>query len=352
MVLFTDYQDHDVDEDPIIVLPCGHFYSMSTLDGYFGMNEVYQEKEPGRGKYSATKPLTSSTISEKPKTCPDCRSRVHSVKRYGRILRLAELRALERKHMSNVEKSFPRLRAAFETNEVTSDILLKRLEKLMTKLNASPMKKVYDACDVKDGVEVPRPPQLHTMQLLQLKGEVYAQSASSKDDVNDKMAKETFQEGLDLADITESIRSGALFRLHLVSCLAKWGIAQNAEKVAALEHIKWIEQLDQSNFADLIEKAAKLKEAVRGRRDEIMSVLKAMSSQSGYNYGTSWSSHWYECPNGHPYFIGECGGAMQRSTCIECGAPVGGTGHTLDSTNRQAGQSGGVFGQAFRSFRN
>jgi len=21
------------------------------------------------------------------------------------------------------------------------------------------------------------------------------------------------------------------------------------------------------------------------------------------------SGHWYECPNGHPYVIGECGGA-------------------------------------------
>ena len=21
--------------------------------------------------------------------------------------------------------------------------------------------------------------------------------------------------------------------------------------------------------------------------------------------------HWFTCPNGHPYFIGECGGAMQ-----------------------------------------
>ena len=36
------------------------------------------------------------------------------------------------------------------------------------------------------------------------------------------------------------------------------------------------------------------------------------------------SGHWYECPNGHPYVIGECGGAMQKSVCPECKAEIGG----------------------------
>ena len=29
-------------------------------------------------------------------------------------------------------------------------------------------------------------------------------------------------------------------------------------------------------------------------------IIKAIGLDSG---------HWYECPNGHPYVIGECGGA-------------------------------------------
>ncbi|GAA5992370.1 hypothetical protein JCM10908_000450 [Rhodotorula pacifica] len=48
------------------------------------------------------------------------------------------------------------------------------------------------------------------------------------------------------------------------------------------------------------------------------------------------TGHWYTCPNGHPYVIGECGGAMQVSTCPECGARIGGAHHTLDETNRNA----------------
>ena len=46
--------------------------------------------------------------------------------------------------------------------------------------------------------------------------------------------------------------------------------------------------------------------------------------------------HWYTCPNGHIFSIGECGGAMQASRCNECGEAIGGGSHTLLNTNRRA----------------
>ena len=46
--------------------------------------------------------------------------------------------------------------------------------------------------------------------------------------------------------------------------------------------------------------------------------------------------HWYTCPNGHIFYIGECGGAMQTSQCNECGERIGGGGHSLLATNRPA----------------
>ena len=52
--------------------------------------------------------------------------------------------------------------------------------------------------------------------------------------------------------------------------------------------------------------------------------------------------HWYKCPNGHCYAIGECGGAMETSKCPECGAVIGGVRHTLQEDNRLAPEMDGA----------
>eukprot|EP00796_Vickermania_ingenoplastis_P010581 gene10580-7349_t len=60
----------------------------------------------------------------------------------------------------------------------------------------------------------------------------------------------------------------------------------------------------------------------------LRSLSKALDLSSG---------HWFRCPNGHLYAIGECGGAMQEAKCPECGATVGGTQHRVQETNYFAG---------------
>ncbi|KIK63309.1 hypothetical protein GYMLUDRAFT_72036 [Collybiopsis luxurians FD-317 M1] len=53
-------------------------------------------------------------------------------------------------------------------------------------------------------------------------------------------------------------------------------------------------------------------------------------------FGFSHRGHFYNCPNGHPFVITECGGAMEASSCPECGERIGGGGHTLDASNTRA----------------
>ncbi|XP_020600662.1 NFX1-type zinc finger-containing protein 1-like isoform X1 [Orbicella faveolata] len=52
--------------------------------------------------------------------------------------------------------------------------------------------------------------------------------------------------------------------------------------------------------------------------------------------------HWFKCPKGHIYCIGECGGAMQRSTCPKCGAVIGGANHRLEEGNELAPEMDGA----------
>jgi hypothetical protein len=55
--------------------------------------------------------------------------------------------------------------------------------------------------------------------------------------------------------------------------------------------------------------------------EERLEIISAMAREL---HGTG---HWYNCPNGHPFTIGECGGAMELAVCPECSESVGGQNH-------------------------
>ncbi|EKM54252.1 uncharacterized protein PHACADRAFT_174761 [Phanerochaete carnosa HHB-10118-sp] len=64
---------------------------------------------------------------------------------------------------------------------------------------------------------------------------------------------------------------------------------------------------------------------------EPVSLGEMQDIVKGLNF--SHTGHFYKCPKGHTFVIGDCGGANQQSFCPECSAPIGGTGHSLLTTN-------------------
>ncbi|KAM3486416.1 hypothetical protein MY8738_000632 [Beauveria namnaoensis] len=59
--------------------------------------------------------------------------------------------------------------------------------------------------------------------------------------------------------------------------------------------------------------------------EEIAAIKEAMlTGRSGL---ATHSGHWYNCVNGHPFAIGECGMPMEQARCPECGAAIGGLNH-------------------------
>lgn len=340
MIQFVSYKDCDIDNDPIIVLPCGHFYTITTLDGIFDMSQAYTRSETG---YSGIATMTRND-NIKPKCCPECRAVVHSVARYGRLLSFLRLQFLERKHLMKIGDSLrdcaKGLESIADKSSAKTSInkkkyiitLEKRLLKILKDMKNGPTQKVFEACGGNEQVEIPSPPSNSVIQALQLLGQTYAYKIESVNDPNYQNAVRSFTEAIEICDDTSSYRLGGEARISLVKLQMTWN-ALNEESAHMLDDI--LTKTSYESFTEMHERAKRLKEEIRIGQD-LRPVIEAMHVIEGYDYGGAWNSHWYECPNGHTYFIGNCGGAMVTATCFECGEKIGGNNHQLLQTNRQS----------------
>lgn len=82
------YGEIDLDENPIVALACGHFFTAETLDGHLQMSSVYQQDL--HGEYVALQDISAELAQAIPR-CPDCQCpiRQHSTQRYNRIINRA-----------------------------------------------------------------------------------------------------------------------------------------------------------------------------------------------------------------------------------------------------------------------
>ena len=78
---------------------------------------------------------------------------------------------------------------------------------------------------------------------------------------------------------------------------------------------------------------------VQPPEDDLKTILRVLVKEDPSLRGGGWygGGHMMRCPNGHAYFIGTCGGAMEESRCPECGATIGGRNHVLAAGNTAAG---------------
>ncbi|KAL9077557.1 MAG: hypothetical protein Q9157_003334 [Trypethelium eluteriae] len=85
------YNDIDPAQDPVIFPQCGHFITVSNMDGQMDMARHYTMAADGspNGLRGESEPLSDSNLGVK--SCPQCRSSLRNVSRYGRIVRRALL---------------------------------------------------------------------------------------------------------------------------------------------------------------------------------------------------------------------------------------------------------------------
>lgn len=92
------YSEIDLDETPIVVLGCGHFFTAETLDGHVGMTEVYVQD--GYGEFTRVRDV-SSTIAQSVPRCPDCQCpvRQHCAKRFNRVVNKAVIDEMSKRFL-------------------------------------------------------------------------------------------------------------------------------------------------------------------------------------------------------------------------------------------------------------
>ncbi|KAL8397632.1 hypothetical protein RB594_004369 [Gaeumannomyces avenae] len=98
-----DYRDINLDETPIVVLGCNHFFTAESLDGLVNMNEVYKA-DPLTGEYMS---LRKSPAGLTVPCCPDCKQpiRQFATKRYGRAINQAVMDEISSKfHIDGLRK--------------------------------------------------------------------------------------------------------------------------------------------------------------------------------------------------------------------------------------------------------
>ena len=193
-------------------------------------------------------------------------------------------------------------------------VMLGHLDKVEREIRRSPMNKVFEACKGSELVEAVAPPASQLIRCLELRAMAHELWASKFEDINFVGAKIAYFDAIDIADASKSHRSGANLRLDLARLYLKYCTQVESIRDEVNEWLDWI--LSDSGLHvghEIVRDADALKTKLREQNDleTIRSVMSAMSRIQGYNYGGSASDHWYECPNGHPYFIGECGQAMQ-----------------------------------------
>lgn len=85
---WKSYSEINLDESPIVVLGCGHFFTCESVDGLVCLDEVYTRD--GSGKFDGLWDVSVSLASTMP-SCPDCKQPIRQfvTKRYNRVINRA-----------------------------------------------------------------------------------------------------------------------------------------------------------------------------------------------------------------------------------------------------------------------
>jgi hypothetical protein len=117
---FATFSEINLNDTPIVLLSCGHYFTVESLDGMLQQDHVY--KQNLIGEFTGLENISSGPL-EKPPCCPDCRQQIQqfSAKRYGRVLNRSAIDEITRRSETHILRLQGQLRKLLD--DLTEAIL-------------------------------------------------------------------------------------------------------------------------------------------------------------------------------------------------------------------------------------
>lgn len=350
MIMLTTYEEIDLGKDSIILLECGHAFLTSTLDELFELESFYFKNDGhwGDAKVFGT---NHSGMEVKVKKCPSCRSILRGINRYGRVSKLSDLHVLEDRFALDCSSRLMAAKALRSGGD--AEEALKRLLNISRRYKSkNPKRVVYEAStklgsfaknDMRGASKVFTQPLIDVTKELLLAAEDVLHLINDPDDndPNDKdrvfkKAEKHARTGMLICDEQKFFVGGDFIRCQFVTCLlARYPTDRPTVPFAEAKKLllSVVSPSNRKASKEFLLVATLLNKKIENAglsEQEKMGIEKAMSLDPE---NISGGQHWYACPNGHRFYIGNCGQAMQTAVCNECGSGIGGGSGSLRSSN-------------------
>ncbi|KAJ3662954.1 hypothetical protein Zmor_007268 [Zophobas morio] len=320
----------------VLLKDCGHIFESVGLDGWMAQD--------------------SNKIGFK--VCPGCKTPIKTTQRYGNLIKtaLADVSKVKNDFYGNLQEiktMRERLLAKLEDLNETMPIVMRiHCAEVRTFLELIETRLQTDRKGKRQEINKPELKAIESkLQIIEhiikicLKVDVGESDAYApqvkflvkilsrdEDYITDQEIEDIQLELNRLTRMTElsKIKKSPNYRVH-VTCNAR--VRQIAEQIDELLHGA-TKFCDEDKVIVLLKELSRMVAASIGISDkERREIVQAIGLRQG---------HWYKCPNGHPYAIGECGGAMEEAVCPECKAKIGGRHHTLTAGNTVATEMDGA----------
>lgn len=352
LIMFQTYEEVDPDEDPIVVLPCCQtILTMSSLDGVVEISRVYDAD-------GLPKALPSELIAMP--QCPNCQRPIRGINRCNRVTKRAAIDAAEKKFIESSQRSLVELQTrlqSMDTKEAAeaNKAFVNAVQRFGRGTKRPPCQKVYEACvaslarsgafNDRDLLPVPNSKFSYGGYFNLLLAQYYVLTESIE--VAEKFAR-TAIACFRASEFSIQVREAQLALIQILVLKAQEVLAAVKlleERQAAIDSIcreaeAQLRELPmqfrnaQAGTVDRIaEELVMMRRRARGPFYEKVTDAERLSVRVAMQTEFAGSGHWYRCPNGHSYSIGECGMAMEQANCPECGAIVGGSNHISAAGN-------------------